>query len=409
MRIIFLDNTNNVNYELALALAQLKNKCCLVLFQPGLLHDPRSFDRGFKFKSNLKTTDLRKFYDQAIIDESEEFVKSFREVISVFKPDIAIINGIGLGLTKYLNCSWIIKTTGSDIHYWPNPNLANMRSESWDRNFKKSKTGAAALEKVKKFAESSEKSILLSKGFLTHPPNYFPETDRLLESLETKLNKKINRSWTHPVKFYFKKFNIKIKKLSQLTFLNAARLDDIYHTYGNPLSLDNKGTIYLLNAIYRLKKDGYDFRVIFFSKGNNISGVKNFIDRNNLIDRVIWKNPVSYKNLCYMMQSQKIQVILDSVGTSCIGKISIMGYLSGKLVIANSPGEDWKYRLETVKSNPFLHAHTQQTLYDQMKKLIEKGIPPKTSIRSKKINHLKLIEDLKAKELNDWINSLQRE
>ena len=54
MRILMLDNTNNVNFELGISLSKLGHKVTLILFQPGLLHHPKSIDRFYRIKKILK-------------------------------------------------------------------------------------------------------------------------------------------------------------------------------------------------------------------------------------------------------------------------------------------------------------------------------------------------------------------
>ena len=263
---------------------------------------------------------------------------------------------------------------------------------------------------INNFASDSKNSIFNARGFITHPPNFFPETDYLLSSLNIKRNTIIPRIWVHPILFYFKKiqFNSPFKKNNLI--INCARLDNL--DVNERFSLDNKGTGNLLLALKRLHEEGFNFKCIFFEKGQNIEKVKAAIIQYKISDIVIWKKPVSYKRLCYLIQSSNVVGVLDSVGISTIGKVAIMGYYSRKPTIGNLSNSNWKLLFEGESRNPILHAHDFESVYEQIKLLLldkDKKYLSRINFGFRQQNsHRKLNQEKSYKILN-WIRSLLKD
>jgi hypothetical protein len=406
MRILMLDNTNNVNFELAVSLSKLGHESTLVLFQAGLLHHPNSIDTFYKIRKNIKVRNFQKYYAQEIIDSSQVFLNDFKTIVQS-KFDVALVNGIGLGLTEYLSCPWIIVTTGSDIHYWADNNLSQIMSKSWSREFKSSQKGIEEINSINTFTTKSQNSIVNALGFITHPPNFFPETDYLLSTLNSKRKTVIPRIWVHPIIFYYKKIQYNSPFKNNCLIINFARLDNLDEN--ERLSIDNKGTRNLLLALKRLSDEGFNFKCIFFEKGKNIESVKDTIIQYKISDKIIWKKPVSYKSLCYLMQSSNVIGILDSVGASCIGKVAIMGYYSRKPTIGNMSNAYWKYIFESENRNPILYAHNVDSAYEQIKLLLLDKDKKSQSIINLGFRQLKIHRKLnqeKTSKILSWIKSL---
>lgn len=320
---ILFGNTNNEHYRLGAALKSLGHKVSLVLYQRGALHDPDSLKKQDK---GIKIFDFRSL-------EEDDFV-NFRVPLSKLKEilnsgDFVFFDGVGPAYHEFCRVPFSTYITGSNLTYYANYDLHKFRSESWTYELKSSLEGKQQIKNIKYFSNQQRIGIANSVKLILFPKDLVPQNEVMLNLIGASEIERL--TWfvsDYSSKPYMFKNPLKLSK--KIKALVGFRIDSQYKHPGNS-ELDDKGVNQLLNLIEDFS--GVDVNFTIFNKGKDLIHFKERLQSNNLSEMVSFIDEQPYKNFKKIIYNH--DVIIDSLGKSPIGRITIDGITSNKLTISS--------------------------------------------------------------------------
>jgi hypothetical protein len=339
MKILLVGNTNNELFRLGVELQKRNLDTTLVLLQSGQLHDPKNLFHMSKYRDcNMKIVDLRKFSEESQVILDPSFIS---EICNLVNFDFGILDNIGPALSGLLSFPYLTYITGSNLTYYANSLLGQFRSEVWDLDYKNSENAKTQVLKYDKFWRLQVEGIKNSTAIISFPKGIVKAEDTLLESYGIK---KEVLTW-----FYFDDFQFNLlysklkfpihKNLTQIFF--GARIDLSNNTHPGNSSRDDKGFNNLIEIVHELnisfKKK---YRVTLSNKGKSTHYFKEIIEKQNLNRFFRFIPELNYHSYLKVMRNH--DVIIDSLGSSPFGRISLDAISLGKMPIVSTKPETWK-------------------------------------------------------------------
>lgn len=323
LHFVLFGNTNNEHFRLALALNKLGHNVTIILYQRGLLHDPSCLNEA---AAQIKIHDLRFLEEDDFVNFRVPLIK-IKEILN--SGDYVIFDGVGPAFHEFCNVPFSTYITGSNLTYYASDNLDEFRTQSWTQEHKKSLSGIRERQKIRHFSAQQQLGISKSNSLIMFPTGLVPENDIALNS--------INAGGKNRLRWLVSDSNIRwMRKKRKRIFLNKTkvlvgfRIDKTSQHPGNS-ELDDKGVDNLYDLIVHNSEEKFNFTI--FKKGKAFTQFKEQILRDNLSKKVNFIEEQSYKR--FRKTLIKHDIILDSLGKSPIGRITVDGLSENKIVIGS--------------------------------------------------------------------------
>jgi glycosyltransferase involved in cell wall biosynthesis len=359
MKIGFIGNTNNSPFMVAKALRRLGCDVRLVVNRPETLHRPESKDPVLAERYPEWIGDFAALTSSYVLTESP----LIPEVMRFLGDDLdaVVLNDVGLALNDgRFNCPVLALLTGSDLLYHASFSSLAERTSGWPLEFRDSPSGAHYIERITLAIEAQREGIRRADAVNFMPAGVIPEGDGLLEELGI--------GTSDPRRFFLQIADAEDVEHRPLTarrrmrIFNGARV--IWHRPLPPglSDLDHKGTDVLVRGFAEYLDRGGEGHLRLVEKGYDVERTRQLVRELGLAEHVVWLGELSHAG--FYEELANSDVVVDQLGTSLPGMVSVDAMTMGRVVLAN-------FRLEHMgpyypQPRPFLHATTQDEVCESL-------------------------------------------
>jgi hypothetical protein len=353
--ILLIGNTNNELFRLANILSEHHYKVTQVLIQQGRLHDPKElfFMKKYK-KSSVNFIDLRNFKEGDVICHDNKLIETLKAIDGKFH--FGIYDNVGASFSTIFQIPYISMVTGSNLSYYANPKLIDFRTDPWEEGFSKSNSGKELINRYEYFLEVYREGLKQSEALISFPLGVVPAEDQMLKELGLSDKERFTFSYIERLKLrqgcLFKRRKAKI--------VFAARLDSSNHLQPGGSERDDKGVEFLLPAILEVKRLNLRVKFVVFSKGKLFEDFKNKIDQFDLKGYVSFEREGNYKG--YLKVLNNNDIVIDSIGKSTFGRISLDSISLNKIIFANVNNDIFSKFFGNSHNNFFHNVSSSQSL-----------------------------------------------
>ena len=358
-RILLIGNTNNELFRLANTLTERNYKVTQVLIQQGRLHDPNELFFMKRYKSSsVNFIDLRSFKEEDLICHDNKLIETLKAIEGNF--DFGIYDNVGTSFSTIFQIPYISMITGSNLTYYANSKLLDFRTNSWEEDFRKSHTGKELIKRYEYFLDKYREGLKHSEALISFPPGVVPKEDELLKELGISDKERFTY-------LYIEKFKFKSKRtLTQrnLKIIFAARLDSDNHLQPGGSERDSKGVEFLIPAILDAKNLNIKIKFSVFSKGKLSVDFKSKVDQFDLRNYISFVSESNYKS--YLKILNQNDVVIDSIGKSTFGRISLDSISLNKTIFANVQNDVFSKFFGNSHDNIFHNVFSSESLVEKI-------------------------------------------
>lgn len=353
MKIGFFGNTNNSPFMVAKALRRLGCEVRLVVNRPETLHRPESKDPTMAEGYPAWIADFAAATASYVVTGSP----LLSDVMRFFGDDLdaIVLNDVGLALNDgRFKCPVMALLTGSDLLYHACFSSLEERTTGWSPEFRDSSSGQLYVERIKSAIEAQREGIRRADAVNFMPPGVIPEGDAILEEL--------GFGAADPRRFFLQIADIGDVECCppitrrRMRIFNGARI--IWHRPLPPglSDLDHKGTDVLVRGFARYLRSGGEGELRLVEKGYDVQRTQQLVSELGLAEYVVWLSELSHAD--FYEELANSDIVVDQLGTSLPGMVSVDAMTMGRVVLAN-------FRLEHMASyypqpHPFLNATTEE-------------------------------------------------
>jgi len=327
LSIAIFGNTNNSSLFLAKGMKELGHEVRLILNRKEALHRPESCHPIWRDAYPEWIVDCSKMTDEDIAFQTEEMDKSVHYLTHGI--DLAILNDTGPALAGYLNIPYVVFLTGSDLSYWANFNMLNLRTAQWAPEFKKSPQGR---QYIMRFIDlvARQRDGILGANLVCYPQRgTIPSGDLLLDEIGVLNSCRF-------MLFSCNLTDLKPRKLNdnrRLIILNGARINFKLESHPELSAIDFKGTDILLEGFAQYIKAGGSGELRMVRKGWDIDAALALIEELGIQCHIKWLDEMPLEQFHHEMIAADL--ICDQFGTSLPGGVTLDAYALGRVVMAN--------------------------------------------------------------------------
>ena len=327
MRIGIFGNTNNYPLMLAMGLRQLGHDAVLVVNRREPLHRPES-----------KYPQLQGAYPYWIFDCSdipeEEFVAATPRIGAVLDflaagSDALVLNDLGPSLLAFCPLPAVALMTGSDLTYYADPRMSEIRQQGWSPTYSDSPSGRLWVRRFDEFVARQRSGLRQARAVSAPLPGLIPEMDALLAEIGVADGRRD----------FFYLADTKNPPAppqppqGRLRIVNGARLN-----WKRPLpegfgSQDHKGTDVLLAGFATFVAGGGDGELVLFRKGLHVAETEQLAASLGVADRIVWRREATLHE--FHQEIAGASVVCDQLGSSFPGMVAVDAMAIGVPVIAN--------------------------------------------------------------------------
>jgi hypothetical protein len=332
LRIGIFGNINNYPLMLAEGFRALGHEVRLVVNRKEALHRPESKYAEWDDSYPDWILDCSALSEEAIVSNAAPL---FSRVVSYFfdNVDLVVLNDYGPALSRQLPKPQMAFLTGSDLTYYANYRSLDLRTASWDLEYKKSAQGRRAIRQYSDLVTHQRDGILAADVVSFGLRGLIQEGDNLLDSIGVADSRRmmILLSDTENLEPCPPANNI------ELRIFNGARVSWQQTADKRFSQQDLKGTDVLINgfAIYCSKGGQGELHMV--RKGYDVDAAVELCAQLGIGERVVWLAEMDLHQ--YDDEVRAADVVCDQFGMSFPGMVTTHAYALGRPVLANFRNE----------------------------------------------------------------------
>lgn len=357
MRVGFFGNSNNYPLTLALGFRKLGADTMMIVDNKAVLHSP-------EHKKLLDGEASSWIHDFSHLDEQDWVCQTSKisPVLNLLETcEMLVLSGLGPSLSNLVGRPTVALLVGSDLLYYANFKSADVRSMSWDHNFRRSAGGRLANRRWIEFVLRQRDGIAAA-NLVSYPwKGLVPDADELLKEIGVPdgrrtfvyLSDTINNSPR------------KLRNDLPFTVLNGARLCWKEPPPPGFSSQDMKGTDILLQGFAQFARENHDAKLKLVRKGPHVAETNALLEKLALTSKVEWLDEMPLSK--FMDEVVAADVIADQFGPSFPGMTTLDAMAAGRPVLAN-------FRLDILQKSfprewPVCHARNPSEVADWLGRL----------------------------------------
>ena len=276
--------------------------------------------------------------------------------------DALLLNYVGPSLLQLLIRPAIAFLTGSDLDYYANPCMADVRTKTWDADYKASPSGQQYIRALTDFIQRQRQGIQGAIAVRFFASGLVPAGDRLLDEIGVDNEKRLPLVAVDPsVKMVPAPHNQPIRVFC------ATRLTWKFPVEVGRSTLDYKGSDIMirgLGAFYRATGTRLDIQLV--RKGLHVEELKVLIDEEGLADQVTWSDEMPLIEV--RDQFAKSDIVIEQLSDSVVAGAGLDAMATGRPVIGNAHPE--MYEAHNGEMAPFCRARTAEEVCAQLQRLV---------------------------------------
>jgi hypothetical protein len=352
-----LGNVNNYPLMLAEGFRRLGHEVRLVINRKNALHRPESKYPEWQNNYPEWVLDCSALSEEALMSNSAPL---FSKVINYFfdQADLVILNDFCPALAKLLPKPQMAFLTGSDLTYYANYHSLDLRTATWDLEYKKSPQGRRLINQFANFVAQQRDGILSADVVSFGVRGLIPEGDELLDSIGVADSRRmmIMLSDTNNLKFCPPSEN------TNLRIFNGARVAWLQSQDKKFSMQDLKGTDVLLQGFAMYCQSGGQGELRMVQKGHDVENAYDLCIELGIDSRVVWLNEMDLHQ--YDEEVRLSDLVCDQFGQSFPGMVTSHAYALGRPVLANFRNEVFARNLS--KPLPGFQAATANEVAEQL-------------------------------------------
>jgi glycosyltransferase involved in cell wall biosynthesis len=327
LRIGIFGNINNYPLALAMGLRKLGHQAVLVVNRKEPLHRPES--RYGEFAQRYPDWIL----DCSDIPEDDFVAGSPRigHVINFLSTSSSglILNDLGPSLLEYCPGPAVALMTGSDLSYFADYRMLEIRRNWWPSGYTCTPGGRLATQKWAEFIGRQRRGVLAAQAVSCPFPGLVPEIDDLLRAIGVADARRIFVYLTGAID----RTPLLKEGTGKLRILNGARLN-----WKKPMppgfsGQDHKGTDILLRGFAQFLQAGGQGELLLFRKGLHVEETETLANELGISKDIIWRSELGLNE--FYAEIEQADIVCDQFGDSFPGLVALDAMALGRPVIAN--------------------------------------------------------------------------
>jgi glycosyltransferase involved in cell wall biosynthesis len=326
VRIGIFGNTNNYPLMLALGLRRLGHEAVLVVNRKERLHRPEA-------KYPELTTYPSWIRDCSDIPE-EDFLTATPRIAPVLDflasgSGGLVLNDLGPSLLEFCPLPAVALLTGSDLTYYGDPAMCQMRQIGWSADYAATPSGRFWTQRFDEFVARQRAGIRAACAVSAPLPGLVPAMDALLLDIGVEDSRRdffyLAETGNAPAP--------PNRTARRLRVVNGARLN-----WKRPLPVgfstqDHKGTDILLQGFADFVAQGRDAELVLFRKGLHVAETERLAASLGIASHIVWRDEVTLSE--FHAELRGADVVCDQLGDSFPGMVAVDAMALGVPVIAN--------------------------------------------------------------------------
>jgi glycosyltransferase involved in cell wall biosynthesis len=326
MKIGIFGNTNNYPLMLALGLRRLGHEAVLVVNRKERLHRPEA-------KYPELTTYPYWIRDYSDIPE-EDFLTATPRIAPVldflaFDSGGLVLNDLGPSLLEFCPLPAIVLLTGSDLTYYADPAMREMRQTGWSGDYAATPSGRFWTRRFDEFVARQRAGIRAAAAVSAPLPGLVPAMDALLRDIGVDDSRRdflyLADTANPPAP--------PNRTGRPLRVVNGARLNWKRPLPAGYSTQDHKATDVLLQGFADFVAHGPDAELVLFRKGLHVAETEQLAASLGIASRIVWRDEVTLSE--FYAEVSGADVVCDQLGESFPGMVAVDAMALGVPVIAN--------------------------------------------------------------------------
>ena len=319
-----LGNMNNYPLLLADGLVRLGHKVKFNFNRAEPLHNPKSLDLYSGTPAWIR--------DVSDVLEEDFLVlnaKAKKLALAAKGFDVAILNDCAIGIAGQLPCRHVALTTGSDITYFANYAMVDVRTKVWDQSDKRTVKGQQHIRAYVDAVARQREGLVNSVVCTTMNRGSAPDADEILDNVGVLGNHRLALPISNVDHLRYSPPQPKDK----LTILSGSRImfSDSKHV-GSTL-LDIKGSEILLAGFAQFIHSGGNAELRLPEKGHDVGRAKEMLARLGIENRVHWMPQLPL--LKFYQEIRDADIVCDQFGSSIPSMLVWDSLALGRPVVGN--------------------------------------------------------------------------
>lgn len=319
-----LGNMNNYPFLLADALVKLGHNVRFLFNRSEPLHNPLTLNLYQGNSSWITDVSTLPEEDYLVLAES---VKNIARLAN--KSDIAILNDCTIGLAGLLPCRHVALTTGSDITYFANYSLVDIRTKVWDQQDKRTSSGQKHIRAYVDSVTRQREGLVNSLVCTTMNRGSAPDADLILDNIGVLGNHRMALPFSNVDRLKY--FHPQSKK--KLIILSGSRVMFSDSKHAGSTMLDVKGSEILLLGFSKFINNGGDAELRLPDKGHDVGRAKSMLTDLGLVEKVRWLPQQSL--LRFYEEIREADIVCDQFGSSIPAMLVWDSLALGRPVVGN--------------------------------------------------------------------------
>lgn len=325
-------NINNYPFLLAEGFRKLGHEVRLAVNRKYILHRPESMFPEWSGNYPDWVLDCSALSEEDVLSSAAPV---FERVVSEFfgGVDLMVLNDYGPALAGRLPRPQVALLTGSDLTYYSSFRSLDLRTGSWDPEYKRSPEGRTQIRKYADAVARQREGILAAEVVSFGARGLIPDGDELLDSIGVAdarrmmilLSDTIGLQACAPV------------DNEKLRIFNGARVVWRQSPEGQFSQQDMKGTDVLLEGFAMYCRSGGRGELRMVRKGQDLEQAYVLCRDLGIEDRVIWLDEMDLHRFEDEMRSADL--VCDQLAGSFPGMVTSHAYALGRPVLANLRNE----------------------------------------------------------------------
>ncbi len=278
--------------------------------------------------------------DGALVEE-DIYLRSEARAEAFFRGafhdvDAVLLNHFGPACAHWLKVPHLALLTGSDLTYYGNPVIVDVRESSWSPEFRSSEQGLADRAVWLSSVQRQRAGIRNAAAVSFATKGLVPEGDAMLEEIGVPEDRRffVFMADTLTLKYSPPRGN------TELRILNGARINWCRPLPPGFVSQDDKGTDILVRGFAQFLGSGGRGTLVLVRKGLHVNETKMLADELGIGSAIEWHDEMPLDDL--HAQMRRADVVCDQFGTSFPAMVANDAMALGRPVLAN-------FRLESPR------------------------------------------------------------
>ena len=353
-------NTVNYPFLLAEALRSLGHQVMFIVTSKELLNRPESIAVEFRSGYPDWMTDASDLQEKDYFDLSPRVTPILDRLSSC---DALLLNYVGPSLLPMLGRPAIALLTGSDLDYYANPTMIDVRTRSWISDYKTSSDGQREIRALGEFIQRQRRGIQMAVAVRFFPRGLVPLGDCLLDELDVSQDKRI----LLPASDLTRVKLARAPNNRPIRIFCATRLTWKLPVEPGRSTLDYKGSDIMIRGLslfYRTTGTQLDINLV--RKGLHVKESGTLIAEEGLADQVTWWDEMSLSEV--QEQFARSDIVIEQLSNSIIGLAGTDAMATGRPVIGNAQS-GW-FEAAFGEAAPICQANSPEQVRDQLQRLV---------------------------------------